>query len=191
MNFSAIKDLKIDLDIVEGHFVTAVIQVADERNVDPTDISLIICITKGTGVFNKNKEVMRAIITSNSGAFEDEVVKISHLTKVDMTGAISKAMKEILLGEINLHNTSLSFEDSDPFKRESAKNYPHPIDKKLELWIQVDKDDNLVMNMIYINTRLRSYSIKEEFGDVNNVKIGEVVNEDEISDAQAEIQRTD
>lgn len=200
MNFSVIKDWNIDLKVVESHFVMAVVGVADEKQVAPTDVSLIVCITQGTGVFNKGKEVVRAIKYSNSEAFEEETVKISKLTKADMTGAISSALKEILLGEIQMHNATLHLPDfivdedgnklPNPHKRESARKYGQPIDKKLELWISVDAEDNLIMNMIYGNNKLRSYSIREEFKEVDNVKIGEVVNEDEIDEAQAQIQRS-
>jgi len=182
-----IKDLKIDLKVVEDHFMQAVVSVADEKIVRITDVSLIICITQGTGVFNKGKEVVRAIKFSKSGAFDEETVKIKSLTKADLTGAISGALKEVLKGEIELHNTSLDLDNDHPHKRASNIKYPHKIDKEIELWISVDKNDKLQMSMIYNSTFLRKYSIQEEFSEIQNSKIGEVVNEDEIGDAQVEL----
>lgn len=189
MNFNAIKNLKIDLEVVESHFVTAVVQVAEEKGVPETDVSLIVCITKGSGVFNKNKEVVRAIKWSNSGKFKQEMVKIASLTKADFTGAISSSLKEILISEIDEHNRSVNLNPKDPNKTDSAKRYDSYIDKNLQLWISVDKESNLKMNLIHNGNLIREYSIKEEFANIHNSKIGDVVKEDEISEAQREMRK--
>jgi len=184
LNFSAIKDLKIDLDTVEQYLVNAVIGQADKKGVEPTSLSLIICTMKGTGVFNKGKQIVRCKIYSHNEAFADDVVKLIKITAMDTTGAISGAFKEILRGEVEVHNHNVGHGISS----ETTKNYPNYIDlDKLECWISITEEDKLNMNFIYDHKLLRPYSIKDDYSEVDNVKIGDAVQEDELDQVQSTI----
>jgi len=172
------------LDTVEQYLVNAVIGQADKKSVEPTSLSLIICTMRGTGVFNKGKKIIRCKIYSHNEEFEDDVVKLIKITAMDTTGAISGAFKEILKGEVEVHNHNIAH----GLGSQTTTNYPNYIElEKLECWISITEDDKLNMNFIYDNILLRPYSIKEDYAEVHNVKIGDAVDEDELNEVQTTI----
>jgi hypothetical protein len=184
-----ISSLKIDLKAVEQEFINAVVNQAEEKQVPITDISLVMFpMFKKGRLGRKDSYVTRIRIMSISNRFSPEVVKMRKLTMFDMTGHISKAIMEIFKAEVHEHNEILANQGSS---HERFKHWPYAmeISEKLECYIQVDANENLRMTFVYDKKPIRPYSIREEFSAVDNLKVGDAVDPEDLDQIQGEVKQ--
>ncbi len=151
---------EIDFTKVNEVFIDAVTSEAEDRNVKPEEIALILFPFDRRG---DKKYRTRVKIFSMTKAFETETVRLKKLTVFDIMGHISKAIMQIFKGEVYDHNQRLESKSG-----ESTRNYPHPIDyDKIECYVQLSEDKTVVMTMTYDQKFLRNYDMQEEFGDAD------------------------
>jgi hypothetical protein len=156
--------LKIDFGIIEKVFIEGVVEQAELRSVSPNSIALRIFPNKLEHVEGYGTMVKVSSVIED---FEDEIIELSEVTMFDAGKKISQAFMEVFKHEILDHNESLI----NGIENATTKSYGQKIDyDNLELWIQVVPAPSnkwvLDMNMIYDLERLRSYSIREEFSDI-------------------------
>lgn len=160
MNLSMIKN--IDFGKIEAVFVDAVVDQAESLKIEPTQVALRIFPDKLQNVEGYGIKVR---ISDLTGQNEEEIVPLKKLTFYDAGNHISQAFLKIFEAEVLEHNTHLD----ENINSVTTESYPNKIDlDKLEMFVQVNGNKDLDMNVVYDYNKLRKYSIREEFADAED-----------------------
>jgi len=180
--------MKIDIKRVENEFVSIIQTQSETRQVEPTDLVLVIFPEPKRGSY-----VARCRIFSKSNAFNPEVVKLNALTQFDASfigRPVSKSFLQIFKAEIYVHNVHF---DKGNLDQGTVKNIPEKLTLDgFECYIEVqpvsepsevDGEYKLAMNFIHNHRFFRKYDLLKEFSMVH----GQEVNDNEIEKMREEM----